>query len=243
MNGLNISKRIKLKLKKVFYPSSLLKIAECVGGDKLYGHNYIPLYEKYFKNIRTRKLKILEIGIGGYENPLAGGESLRMWGEYFSNSQLIGADLFPKTLNLPSNVKTVELDQSDLSQIEDLGVMYGPFDIIIDDGSHVSKHVIDTFKILFNYLNIEGYYFVEDTQTAYWPDFGGSLDNDEKRCTNFFKSLTDGLNFSEYLIANYKPTKFDKYINFIHFYHNIIVISKDHNNIKSNLVENGKINI
>ena len=167
-----MDKIIKLKLKKIFYPTSLLKIAECVGGDKLCSHNYIPIYEKYFKNIRNRKLKILEIGIGGYENPLAGGNRYACGGEYFSKSQLIGADLFPKELNLPNNVKTVELDQSDLSQIEDLGIRYGPFDIIIDDGSHVSKHVIDTFKILFNYLNNKGHYFVEDTQTAYWPDFG-----------------------------------------------------------------------
>ncbi len=240
---MKLSKKLKLKIKKVFHPSSLLKIAECVGGDKLYGHNYIPIYESYFKNIRTKKLRILEIGIGGYENPLAGGESLYMWGEYFSNSKLIGADIFPKTLSLPKNIKTVELDQSDLDQIEELGVRYGPFDIIIDDGSHVSKHVINTFKILFNYLNIKGYYIVEDTQTAYWPDFGGSLKNNEKRSTNFFKSLTDGLNYSEYLIENYNPTSFDKYIKYIHFYHNIIVIRKDHNNNKSNLVENGNINI
>src|SRR5882757_9979464 len=46
-------------------------------------------------------------------------------------------------------------------------------DIIIDDGSHVNEHMIDTFKILFPLLKDGGVYVVEDTQTSYWPEFGG----------------------------------------------------------------------
>ena len=64
-------------------------IGECTGSDKVYGHNYIPIYQDYFKPIRKEKLKFFEIGIGGYEDSHAGGESLRMWSEYFPNSQIM----------------------------------------------------------------------------------------------------------------------------------------------------------
>jgi hypothetical protein len=54
-------------------------------------------------------------------------------------------------------------------------MLYGfGFDIIIDDGSHVNEHVITTFEYLLPILNNEGLYVIEDTQTAYWPEYGGS---------------------------------------------------------------------
>lgn len=37
----------------------------------------------------------------------------------------------------------------------------------------------------------------------------------------------DGLNYKEFL-GNYEPTIIDKRLEFIHFYHNIIVIKKKH---------------
>ena len=118
---LSLRKYLSLKIKKFIYRNSLQKIGECTGSDKVYGHNFIPIYENYFRILRKKKLNILEIGVGGYEDPYAGGESLLMWYEYFKNSSIVGADLFIKNLKLPSNVKTLTLDQSDIDQIEDLG--------------------------------------------------------------------------------------------------------------------------
>ena len=238
---LSIKKRISLKLKKIFYGNNLQKIGECTGSDKVYGHNYIPIYQDYFKTIRKDKLKFLEIGIGGYEDPNAGGESLHMWSEYFPNSQIIGADLFEKDLKLPKNIKTILLDQSDEGQIAEVGRKYGPFDIIIDDGSHDSSHIIKTFNTLFKNMNNNGLYFVEDTQTAYWNKFGGSEDCDETRSTYFFKQLTDGLNHMEFLNQDYLPSYFDKNIKSIHFYHNLIVIKKGNNDQNSLFVKNGQL--
>ena len=89
--------------------------------DKVYGHNFIPIYENYFKSLRKESLNILEIGIGGYEDPKSGGESLLMWAEYFKNSKITGADLFEKNLNLPKHVKTITLDQSNPEELKKLG--------------------------------------------------------------------------------------------------------------------------
>jgi hypothetical protein len=118
----------------------------------------------------------------------------------------------------------------------------GRFDIIIDDGSHVNGHVIDTFKFLFPRLKDGGIYVIEDTQTSYWEDYGGdskNLDN-PKTIMNFFKKLTDSLNNQEFIIQDYIQSYYDKKIISIHFYHNIIFIYKGNNNEPSNMVRNNQ---
>ena len=77
----------------------------------------------------------------------------------------------------------------------------GGVDIVIDDGSHVNEHVIKSFRTLFPFLTEGGIYAIEDTQTSYWPKFGGdSYDlNKENTTMSFLKSLTDGLNYEELL--------------------------------------------
>jgi hypothetical protein len=240
---LSLEKKLNLKIKKIIYRNSLQKIGECTGSDKVYGHNFIPIYENYFRNLRNKTLNILEIGVGGYEDPNAGGESLLMWSEYFKNSSIIGADLFIKKLKLPNNVKTLVLDQSNLDQIEDVGKYHGKFDIIIDDGSHISSHIISTFEILWKYLNDQGIYVVEDTQTSYWSKLGGYDKQDPKRATSYFQNLTDSLNYAEYLERDYIPNDIEKQLNYIHFYHNIIFIGKSFREKKSLFVDNGHLNL
>jgi hypothetical protein len=79
----------------------------------------------------------------------------------------------------------------------DLIKKFKRFDIIIDDGSHVSKHIIKTFNFLFDYLVDGGLYIAEDLQTSYFPRFGGSRLNLRKKNTslNFFKTHVDSGNF------------------------------------------------
>ena len=237
---LSLKKYFNLQIKKIIYRNSLQKIGECTGSDKVYGHSFIPIYETYFRNLRNKSLNILEIGIGGYEDPHQGGESLLMWSEYFSKSKILGADLFKKELNLPSRVETITLDQSNAEELEKLGRTKGSFDIIIDDGSHISSHVILTFETLWKYLNNNGLYIIEDTQTSYWNKLGGYDEPNIKRTTTFFSNLTDGLNYKEFL-GNYKPKIIEKELEFIHFYHNIIVIKKNTKEKSSLFVKDGKL--
>jgi hypothetical protein len=53
----------------------LKALAEKYGTDKLQ-HGYIPFYETYFRYLRD--IILLELGVGGYDDAHAGGESLRM---------------------------------------------------------------------------------------------------------------------------------------------------------------------
>ena len=49
----------------------------------------------------------------------------------------------------------------------------GGLDIVIDDGSHINQHVIESFQILFPHLSRRGFYWIEDLHTSYWPRWGG----------------------------------------------------------------------
>src|SRR5690606_41306911 len=49
----------------------------------------------------------------------------------------------------------------------------GEPDLIIDDGSHINEHVIESFNFLFPRLKSGGIYVIEDVQTSYWVDYGG----------------------------------------------------------------------
>jgi len=103
--------------------------------------------------------------------------------------------------------------------------------------------VITSFKVLFPLLQANGIYVVEDTQTSYWPSFGGLVHerHSDQTTMGFFKGLIDGLNFSEYLLPGYVPSFYDQHIVALHFYHNLIFIYKGLNDEGSNLVHDGTL--
>jgi hypothetical protein len=49
-------------------------------------------------------------------------------------------------------------------------VVCGPWDIIIDDGSHVPSHVIFSLYMLWPSVRPGGMHIVEDLDTNYWPN-------------------------------------------------------------------------
>ena len=94
--------------------------------------------------------------------------------------------------------------------------------------------------MLFPKLKKDGIYFIEDIQTSYNHYFGGNPFDLKYSNThmNYFKNLTDSLNYQEIANPFYSRGKYDGLIKNISFFHNMIVIKKGINNIKSNLVLN-----
>jgi hypothetical protein len=114
----------------------------------------------------------------------------------------------------------------------------GPFDFIIDDGSHVNSHQIESFRILWPFLKDGGTYIVEDVQTSYWPYFGGgplTSSAYEESCMSFFKRLADSVNMAEFLMPLPGSLQLERSIGSIAFHHNLIVIKKDMSLRRSNL--------
>ena len=144
------------------------------GTDKYGEHLYTPDYHRLFAHLRDRKLRLLEVGVGGYGYPDHGGQGLRMWAAYFPHAHIVGLDLHPKRLAMPPNVTIRQGSQDDPAVLDRLWHQDGPFDIIIDDGSHQVAHVLATFHHLYPRMADTGIYVVEDTQTAFWPEYGGT---------------------------------------------------------------------
>ena len=152
----------------------LTRLAIKHGTDKWGPHFYTPLYHELFCHLRDWPIRLLEIGVGGYGLKTLGGASLAMWADYFANGQITGIDIAEKRLTLGARVMLFRGSQDDRSFLKRICDERGPFDIVIDDGSHVPKHVVASFHILFPTLKDGGIYVIEDVQTAFWPNSGGS---------------------------------------------------------------------
>tara|TARA_B100000029_G_C17294301_1_gene858204 strand:+ start:132 stop:815 length:684 start_codon:yes stop_codon:yes gene_type:complete len=181
---------------------------------------FIELYEKYFSRFQKSEINILEIGVDE-------GHSLRIWREFFPKAKICGIDILEKKFTI-ENVEILKGDQSDFNFLGSLINKYKNFDIIIDDGSHQSKHIIKSFNFLFPYLNTNGIYVIEDLQTSYIPRFGGSRINLKKKLSsmNFLKSLTDSINYEKNDKPFFNKNKFDGKVKSIFFHQNIVFITK-----------------
>ncbi len=242
-NYLSPKKKLKLKnlvtdFKAFGFGFNLDRLGKIYKTDKIVGHFYTPHYQLHFKKFKFKKINLLEIGVGGYESPYEGGKSLRMWKKYFPFGKIFSIDIYDKSPLQESRIKIFKGSQVDKEFIDKVINEIGIIDIIIDDGSHINEHVIETFRMLFPKLRDGGIYVIEDTQTSYWEEYGGDSNdlNNPKTMLNFFKSLTDSLNNKEFIKSNYEPNYYDKKIISIHFYHNLIFVYKGENDEESNVV-------
>lgn len=223
--------------------NDLIHLARKYGVDKWGSHWYAQHYHHYFSPFRNQKINVLEIGVGGYEDSATGGESLRMWEEYFPHATIYGVDIYDKKAHERGRIKIRKGSQDDEEFLRSVFKEAGSFDIIIDDGSHINSHVIRSFIVLFTLLSHNGVYAIEDVQTSYWPSLGGSSEDLSSNHTivGFFKSLIDSLNYEEFLKPEYRPSYFDKHIVAMHFYHNLILVKKGINDEGSNLLRNNVV--
>lgn len=209
--------------------------------DKWGSHYYTPHYERHLEKFKNEPITMLEIGIGGYGDPYDGGNSIRVWSEWFTHPEatIIGIDINDKLMPFEDpRVKIHKGSQVDSEFLDGLHQQYGSFDIVIDDGSHLPEHVIETFELLYPRTKNGGIYVVEDTQTSYWnSECWGALStyNPENPTYSYFKRLPDWINYAEIPIAT-KPNFFEMNTVGAHFYHNMIFIDKLLNTEKSNII-------
>jgi len=233
-------RKIAVNILALFVPNNLTLLAKLYDTDKTGSHCYTPHYMNHLRKYKNKEVKLLEIGVGGYNNPMVGGNSLRMWKKYFPFGKIYSVDIYDKSALQENRIKIYQGSQVDRDFMKKITEEIGFLDIIIDDGSHLNEHIIETFKILFPKLKDGGVYAIEDIQTSYWEEYGGdSKDlNNQKTAMNFMKNLTDCLNHNEIPDKNYEDTYYDKKIVSMHFYHNLIFIYKGDNNEESNFIKN-----
>lgn len=125
-------------------------------------HNYCPVYESLFNEIRFEAIGVLEIGVSE-------GASLKMWADYFPYADIYGIDKDQfdegKFGSLGSRTETFVADQGNRKEMLDfVKEVKTEFDIIIDDGSHGMDDILVSLEILFPYLKIGGLYCIEDIE-------------------------------------------------------------------------------
>ena len=139
-----------------------------------------------------------------------------------------GIDIYDKTYHDETRIKTFKGSQADPEFLRSVLNEIGTPDIIIDDGSHRSEHVIASFQVLFPALAAGGIYVIEDAQTSYWPEFGGQeFELNDPTCTmGYFKNFIDGVNIAELRVAENRQN-FSRFpISEISFLHNLIFLRK-----------------
>ncbi|MGW2425656.1 hypothetical protein ACWC0C_41540 [Streptomyces sp. NPDC001709] len=192
-------------------------------------HWFTPHYERHFAPLRNSPVRLLEIGVGGYGDSASGGGSLKMWRRYFHRGTVFGLDLFDKSALEGPRLEILRGDQNDPDALDALAREHGPFDIVIDDGSHINEHVRTSFTALFPHVRPGGFYVIEDLWTSYLPGYGGDDKDLDAYHTmiGLVKSLIDDLHYEERDRApGSTPTQTEAYLTGLHVYHNIAFMEK-----------------
>jgi Rhamnosyl O-methyltransferase/CmcI len=190
-------------------------------------HRYTPHYERHLGYLRDEKFTLFEIGIGGYRRERTGGASLRMWRDYFPHAHVVGLDIEDKSFVDDDRITTYRGSQTDAQLLRWIVESWPDVRVVVDDGSHRNDHVLASFEVLFPLLPAGGHYVIEDTQTSYWPRFGGSTDPAARDTSmGLTKRLVDGLNYEEYTDEGYEPSYTELHVRGVHAYHNLVFVDK-----------------
>ena len=129
--------------------------------DKNTTHTYTPVYHDLFKDIRHKKLNILELGI-------CTGGSLQLWNEYFPNSHILGMDVTYQLLKQGMNEPRIQYILRDAYSHDTINKYKSngmKFDIIIDDGPHTKESQEICAEHYPQFLKDDGILVIEDIQS------------------------------------------------------------------------------
>jgi hypothetical protein len=152
--------------------NSFTELSDILGMDRgsLHeNHMYTEIYEKYLNKFIDSELTMIEIG---FTDPRFPGKSLIFWDKLFPNLKYYGIDNI-QILNFDYNQEKMTLINCDQNNKEDLKYFIQSFDLdnkidlIIDDGTHQSEHILTSFTTLFPHIKKGGFYFIEDLHASW----------------------------------------------------------------------------
>src|SRR5215831_17564369 len=125
---------------------------------------YLREYDRLFAPMRLLPIRFLELGVHQ-------GTSMAIWEKYFPLATVVGVDIQPKPPSFPTadRFHFVQGAQDDVAVLDlALANAGGPFDIILDDCSHLGCHAARSFAHLFKKgLVPGGIYIIEDICAAF----------------------------------------------------------------------------
>ena len=181
--------------------------------------HYFPIYSRHFGHLRDREINILEIGV-------ADGGSLDVWREYFgANAKIVGLDINPECKKSEEPGTRIYIgDQGDPDLLRRIAAENGPFDLVIEDGSHLFEHQVLAFQTLFEHIVEGGSFVCEDVQTSYVDDevFGGGAGK-----PGTFAEFAKGLIDTQHEWFSGKPvSELARNLYSVHFYACMVIAEK-----------------
>ncbi len=209
------------RLRKFGSQRSLEQIFEANEGRLIHKWmHYFDIYERHFKPFRYQSPRILEIGVSH-------GGSLDLWQEWFGpGAHITGVDIDPRVKALAKRDIEIRVgDQGDPNFLGKLADNDGPFDIVIDDGSHRPAHQLLTLQKLWPAMNTNGEYLVEDLHTNYRQEYDGGLRRSDT-FIEFVKPLIDDLHAFHTRAEDFEPSIWTRTLGGVHLYDSVVVLDR-----------------
>jgi len=182
--------------------------------------HYFEIYNRHFSPYRNKEIVILEIGV------FQGG-SLQMWKNYFGpKAKIYGIDIDPECKKYEEeNIEIFIGSQSDPNFLAELKRKIPKIDILIDDGGHTMNQIKTSFLELFDHVDENGIYAIEDLHTSYWIDYGGGYKR-RGSFNEYSKNLVDSLHAWHSTNSSFKIDKYTKSVHSLHYYDSITIVEK-----------------
>ena len=131
--------------------------------DKITWHRYLDFYEPYLTRLDGHAPRLLEFGV-------LNGASIRHLAERYPQSRITGVDILPAQPTWPvdARIDYARLDQDKPEEIAQLFIdQPGPYDLIIEDGSHIPAHQRNCLLASLPHIRPGGTYILEDLHTSH----------------------------------------------------------------------------
>jgi hypothetical protein len=194
--------------------------------------HFLPVYDRYIAPYAGSAPVMLEIGVSQ-------GGSIEMWRKVLgADATIFGIDINPDCIGLVDAPNQVRIgSQDDAAFLGGVLAETGPLDIVLDDGSHIGRHQIASFRAIWPQVKPGGLYMIEDLHTSYWTGYEEGGMRKPGTGIEFVKSLID----DQHAWYHDEPEQhvLKEEIGAIHIYDSIAVIEKIRGHRPGHLMTNG----
>ena len=217
-----IKKKINIDLKEDQKNLSIDELLQFYKSDKAdkwennLGHGFSKYYEKYFENLKSKEIKILEIG------SFSGG-SAASFVKFLPLSEVYSLDI--NITNFKYYSKKIKVYGLDISKELMVKKFYKKinilpetkfFDIIIDDGSHKLSDILFSLNSFYKNLKKNGFYVIEDFM---FPNYFEHLnDVDELKIDELAERIRNKKKFNSNIIEDKLKNYFKNKNNIVNVY-------------------------